>query len=264
VLTADPGVDTAKKLCCVGANTACTGDFDCCGFLTCKNHACTQQPDGEYCLTNGDCQNADCDTSSHLCTSGAAVCTGGLPPGPQSSCSNDDQCCGNAACAPLQSQGGALRCCMPGSQSCTLNSDCCGTMVCGAGKTCVCKAMNETCLSDEDCCTNLACAGGKCLGGGTTGPTVNPGGSCTSASDCTQPNSGTYTCPASVCCTTDPQILCVNSNECCGGHVCDYNSPTPGANKVCCGALGGTCRFGFSNDCCGDLICDGTGHCINS
>lgn len=263
ILTANPDVDNSRKQCCVGANTACTDDFDCCGFLTCVNSQCTQQPDGEYCLTNGDCLNANCNTTTHLCDPDSGMCTGGLPVGPTSVCSNDDQCCGTASCAPMQSTGGAKRCCMAGTNPCTTNSDCCGTMVCGANKTCTCHNANESCLSDVDCCSNLTCgANGKCSAGGGAG-TVNPGGACTDGNQCKEANGAVYACPNDrfMCCTYHQSTPCNGSAECCDDYVCDQNTPDGSGPTVCCGPTGAVCRPGFPYDCCGDLLCDVTGHC---
>jgi hypothetical protein len=63
----------------------------------------------------------------------------------QATCTVEDECCGNAACAVVQESQGTdkqalagTRCCLEFGASCTSDEDCCGTLFCNAN-------VNNTC-----------------------------------------------------------------------------------------------------------------------
>lgn len=223
---------------CVAGGAVCMTGQRCCG-----DYSCAMQPGGtQTCCHNagGSC-NAQldccgwqlCNTTSHRCECRPA----------ESSCITDTDCCNGAACnRPM------------------------GTPMSTMG-TCACRARNQTCTAGAGgdggvgdggtgsggCCSGLECRGGRCLTPGCTAPGescgTGDGGSCCEGYNC-RPESaglGDRCCRYPALTTTEPQVSCMNSTECCGAALCT------GGNCVC-RRDGESCLSDV--ECCGRMLCN--------
>lgn len=124
--------------CCLEEGSTCTASNDCCGTFNCEGGFCGSGEGGdlapgEYCVNSTQCSQAlgpaRCDTNS---VSASPICC--LLEA--SSCSGDEECCGDYVCASngIAGDGG---------------SNCCGY-------------SGVSCASDASCCADLFCLNGSC------------------------------------------------------------------------------------------------------
>jgi len=140
------------------------------------------------------------------------------------------------------------KCCKKSGASCSGDSDCCKSLICGNG-TCGCVQEGGACSSDSDCCSGRSCSMGTCGSPSTDADggmdTVADGDSGTVDGD----GDGGTTC-------IQRGGSCSDDSECCSSLLC-----SDGTCGTTCSQEGGSC--GGDGDCCSPLICDG-GTCSTS
>lgn len=228
-----PRVDGGDGGACVAGGATCAAGARCCG-----DYSCAEQPGG----IRTCCHNA-----------------GGA-------CAAQLDCCGWQLCNTT-----TRRCeCRPAEASCITDTDCCNGAACNRPMgtpmstmgTCACRQRNQTCTagsggdagtSGGGCCSGLECRGGRCLVPGCTAPGEScgsgDGGACCEGFNC-RPESaglGDRCCRYPALTTTEPQVSCMNSTECCGTVLCTGgNCVCRRANESCIADV----------ECCGRMLCE--------
>ena len=128
--------------CCLEEGSACTLNQECCGTFNCSEGRC-----------------------------GAAVAEGGGDLAPGEYCVASNQCSqalGPAICGDNAFSGGSPVCCLQEASTCTTDQECCGQAVCadngitGDGGLNCCGYAGAPCNSDPGCCADLFCLSGTC------------------------------------------------------------------------------------------------------
>lgn len=150
------------------------------------------------------------------------------------------------------------KCCKKSGASCSADSDCCKSLICGNG-TCGCVQKGGACGSDSDCCSGRSCTMGTC---GSTSTDADGGGG-TDADTYTPSDSDTFTPMDGDSGGT------VDGGDADGGSTCVQEGGSCSADSDCCSSLlcsSGTCgttcsqegeSCGSDGDCCSPLVCDG-------
>jgi len=142
--------------CCSGGSTSCRDDGDCCGRMRCQDGECE-------CVVNGGLcdRDVECCGDDDICVAGA--CANGQGCARETETCDPttiDPCCGGLNCRRREAMGNPV-CCAGADNRCRADSDCCGTMTCGADETCQCRATGESCVNQTDCCVGI-CDEGVC------------------------------------------------------------------------------------------------------
>jgi len=171
------------------------------------------------------------------------------------------------------------RCCVQSGDSCSADSDCCGSEICGNG-TCGCVAKGGTCRADSDCCSGRSCTMGTCgttatdagggmdaEGGDAAGDAAGDTGDADGGGACVQEGG---TCSAdSECCSS---LLCTDGTC---GSTCSREDESCSSDGDCCSPLvcrNGTCQASSCNflqescttdgDCCSGTCGCTAGTCL--
>jgi hypothetical protein len=159
------------------------------------------EPTDQTCAEDADCGSNKCVSSCECSNEGEA-------------CATDSDCC-NVRDGEVCSDG---TCARPVGVACT-NNDQCATGECyridaGLPVLCQCGNVGNTCGLNEECCGDLMCAGGFCQV-----PTTD---SCVGGGGCASGNCSDGTCT----CNSAYGDLCYSSNDCCDPWTC-YGGDLP-------------------------------------
>ena len=246
--------------------TSCTNDLDCDANAYCNTSGvCVlDEPNGDSCNDNAECQSAHCQ-NGYCCATGD--CCGG-----DVNCNGYDiapDCDNTTTCQGTRTDGVCNASSQCAAQSVNDDSACNGqeSSACGPYPSTFCSAsQNQTppvctsmCMVDTDCDPSAHCDNGVCV------PDEGPGGFCDEPSDCT----ASLTCVDSVCCNSSCNLGCeacdlVGSEGTCT-RIPNGQDPDSECGAVSCSGY----YAGWTGDTCYtkadvpavEAMCNGTGQC---